>query len=125
MEERAWGTKPAPSRTLEERPEDYRPLLRMASDEFTSILSLIESCIQNTFTHMPPGYPVKDKLQLTLLFLASGVYTYSLIWFWHLLILKLVQPYSSWYCDPFFGGKAALFEAPVSHKPQRQQRVLR
>ncbi|KAG0420514.1 hypothetical protein HPB47_003451, partial [Ixodes persulcatus] len=57
---------------LESDPVEYRRLLRVNSDQFADILSSIASCIQKLDTEMRPAIPAKDKLQLTLRFLASG-----------------------------------------------------
>ncbi|CAN7992209.1 unnamed protein product, partial [Ixodes hexagonus] len=57
---------------------EYRRLLRVDADQFAAILSSIASCIQKTDTEMRPAIPAKDKLQLTLRFLASGESQHSL-----------------------------------------------
>ncbi|XP_040074458.1 protein ALP1-like [Ixodes scapularis] len=57
---------------LESDPVEYRRLLRVGSNQFADILSSIASCIQKLDTQMRPAIPAKDKLQLTLRFLASG-----------------------------------------------------
>ncbi|KAM7290536.1 hypothetical protein ISCGN_027157 [Ixodes scapularis] len=57
---------------LESDPVEYRRLLRVDSNQFADILSSIASCIRKLDTEMRPAIPAKDKLQLTLRFLASA-----------------------------------------------------
>lgn len=64
---------------LESDPVEYRRLLRVDSNQFADILSSIASCIQKLDTEMRPAIPAKDKLQLTLRFLASGVWLFFLL----------------------------------------------
>ncbi|XP_040071726.1 uncharacterized protein LOC120844158 [Ixodes scapularis] len=71
-------TKSTLLRTSGERPCPNRRLLRVNTDHFADILLSIASCIQKLDTEVRPAIPAKDKLQLTLRFLASGESQHSL-----------------------------------------------
>ncbi|XP_072395514.1 uncharacterized protein [Diabrotica undecimpunctata] len=56
-----------------ENPTEYRLALRLTSENFDQLLSLIESSIQYQDTVMREASPAKIKLEVTLTYLATGM----------------------------------------------------
>jgi hypothetical protein len=56
-----------------EGPQEYRKHTRISVEKFDELLRLVESYISKTDTAMKAAIPARLKLEVTLLFLASGV----------------------------------------------------
>lgn len=63
-----------------EDPNQYRAFLRMSAEDLEHILRLIGPSISKQETQMRSPIAAKEKLAVTLRFLASGETAYSLFW---------------------------------------------
>ncbi|KAB0802703.1 hypothetical protein PPYR_04889 [Photinus pyralis] len=57
---------------LQEDPSSYRNFLRLSSDSFKHLLSLLETEITKQDTQLRECIPARSKLEVTLRFLATG-----------------------------------------------------